>query len=123
MDTHIALAETFLETAVLAVERGFEPAAYENALHALVICMRGAIARGGGNRECDLDHLPGEFARLHRGRVAPLVLRQITSFIEDVGAPLSPEWSSLPSDELHHRVTRIGELVSEVFPDLLRVDG
>ncbi len=119
----LALAETYLETSVIALERGFEPVAYQNALHALTIAMRGSIADAGGDTTMDNDHLAGEFARTFRTRVAPLVLRQITSFIEDMDSPLDPKWGQIPSDELHHRVTRIGELVTEVIPGLVAPPG
>lgn len=114
---HLTLSAEYLAVATAAAADGRQAASYHNALHALELGIKAALAT-------KLDEVPrthnvgGIFAREFRTTVGDETCSRINSLVRDYDAPRYPDWEA--PDTLDDDLRFIATFLTKTLPKLVR---
>lgn len=116
VQAYLALSGEYLAVASSAARDGRKAAAYHNALHALELGLKAALATR-------LDEVPrthnvgGIFAREFRAAVGDDVCSRVNRLVRDYDAPRYPDWQ--PTEGTDDDVAFIASFLKTTLPRLL----
>lgn len=120
VQNYLDLSREYLEAAQALADKGLTAPAYHNALHALELAVKAALA----TRLAEVPHthnVAGLFGREFRADAGADVCSRIGILLHAYDAPRYPEWAA--PEELNDDLAFIERVVTVVVPELVRGGG